>query len=114
MMTSKNMLNAALVPVLLLGFMGIAHAKGACKKDCPAPPAAKPVVTYTVNTYEDEHGFCGYDVDGLKQVCINAKVVQVDTAKTTQTMPAANAKKMESETTSDIQYNSKVSFGESL
>ena len=114
MMISKKMINALFSSVLLMSFSGISHAKGHCKTDCPTPPPAKPIVTYTVDTYEDEQAFCGYDVDGMKQVCVNAKVVQVDTTKITQTAPTANTKTAEEESTSDIQYTSKVSFGESL
>jgi len=109
MMISKNIFKVTIAPVLLMSCINIAHAKPECSSNCPAQAQ---VVTYTVNTYEDNQGFCGYDVEGNKQVCVDANVTQVDTTKITQTAPKANTMKVNAETTSDIKYTSKVSFGE--
>lgn len=110
MMISRNALKLAIFPVLLMGASSVALAHQDCQKDCKAP---NPVVTYTVNTYEDNQDFCGYDVEGYKQVCVNANVVQVDTTKITQTA-GVNSMAANAETTSDLTYVSKVSFGEGL
>lgn len=108
MMISKSAFKLAVLPVLFMG--GVAQAHQDCHKDCPVP---NPVVSYTVNTYEDNQDFCGYDVDGYKQVCVNANVVQVDTTKITQTA-GVHSMKANAETTSDLTYVSKVSFGDGM
>jgi len=113
MMTPKNLLKIVILSALTMSSFNVAYAKSECTKDCPKP-VSPPVVTYTVNTYEDNQDFCGYDVDGHPQVCVNANVTQVDTTKITQTTPNAHTMKVNAETTSDLQYTSKISFGEGV
>jgi hypothetical protein len=108
MIILKNTFRAISIPVLLAGLVGISHADDVCYENCPVG-----TVTYKVDTYEDNQHFCGYDVEGNPQVCANAQVVQVDTTKITRT-PRAGTLKLNAETVSDVNYASKISFGEEM
>ncbi len=108
MIILKNTFKAISIPVLLAGMVGTAHADYACYENCPTD-----TVTYKVDTYEDNQHFCGYDVEGHPQVCVNAQVVQVDTTKITRTA-GTGATKLNAEASSDINYASRVSFGEDM
>ena len=95
------------IPVLLAGIATTAHADYyACQENCPASS-----VTYKVDTYEDNQHFCGYDVEAKPQVCAQTQVVQVDTSRITRTS-GDGRQQLNAETSSDLKYTSKVSFGD--
>lgn len=108
MITLRNAIRALSIPVLLAGVAGIAHADYTCYENCPVS-----TVTYKVDTYEDNQHFCGYDVEANPQVCVNAQVTQVDTTRITRTANAGTTT-LNAETASDVNYTSRVAFGENM
>lgn len=114
MIILKHARKAISIPVLLASLAGTAYADYTCYESCPPTPAPPSnAVTYKVDTFEDNHNFCGYDVEAKPQVCVSAQVIQTDTTRITAT-PGAESRKLNAETTSDVQYTSNVSFGDNI
>lgn len=111
MIILKHARKAIAIPVVLAELTGTAYADYTCYETCPPPPSN--TVTYKVDTFEDNHNFCGYDVEAKPQVCVSAQVIQTDTTRITAT-PGPESRKLNAETTSDVQYTSNVSFGDNI
>lgn len=107
-MIMKATLKSLPLAILMAGLTGNLQANPVCYENCHYN-----AVTYEVETYEDKHNFCGYDVEGAQQVCVDAQVVQVDTKRITR-IPGDGSMTLKADTVSDVKYTSRVSFDETM